>query len=116
LLVVAALQPLPAPSKPVLDKVPWPPKSGTVNKLLPMVEVGQVSMDELAALSADAGLPGITTPVTKPPRFVVLYPGGMRQEVVTEEEGYTRLGRLLAGAVKSAELEPGALAGKGTEK
>ncbi|MGI8979570.1 MAG: hypothetical protein ACR2FY_10115 [Pirellulaceae bacterium] len=116
LLVVAALQPVPAPSKPVLDKVPWPPKSNTVNKLLPLVEVGQLSLDELAALIADASLQSITTPVTMPPRFVVLYPGGMRLEVTTEEEGYTRLGRVLAGAVESAEKEPGALTGKGTGK
>jgi len=116
LLVVAAEQPVPAPSKPVLDKVPWPPISKFVSKLLPMVEVGQISLDELAGLITDAGLQKIACPVNKPPRFVVLYPGGKRQEVTTEEDGYTRLGRLLAGAVESMSEEPGAEVAKGTGK
>ena len=80
------------------------------------MEVGQVSLDELAGLITDVGLQKIASPVNKPPRFVVLYPGGKRQEVTTEEDGYTRLGRLLAGAVESMSEEPGAEVAKGTGK
>jgi hypothetical protein len=116
LLVVDGVQPVPASSKPVLEKVPWPPKSSTVKSLLPKVEVSQLSQDELAALIYDAKLPNITYSVSKPPRFVVLYSGGMRQEVISEEEGYTRLGRVLANAVESARDEPGAELPKGTGK
>lgn len=116
LLVVDAAQPVPASSRLVFDKVPWPPKSSTVKNLLPKVEVSQLSQDELAALIYDAKLPNITHPLSKPPRFLVLFLGGTRQEVISEEGGYTRLGRVLANAVESAHVELGAELPKGTGK
>jgi hypothetical protein len=116
LLVVDAAQPVPASSKPVFEKVPWPPKSSTVKSLLPKVEVSLLSQDELAALIYDAKLPNITYPVSKPPRFAVLSMGGTRQEMISEEGGYTRLGRVLANAVESARDKSGAELPKGTGK
>lgn len=116
LLVVDAAQPVPVSSKPVLEKVPWPPKSSTVKNLLPKVETSQLSQDELAALIYDAKLPNITYPSSKPPRFVVLSLGGTRLEMISEEGGYTKLGRVLANAVESTRDESGAELPKGTGK
>ena len=82
-----------------------------------MLEVAQLSLDELATLITDAKLPNISCPVTRPPRFVILSPGGTRQEVVSEEEGYTKLGKLLTRAVGLVREELGAEeVVKGTEK